>query len=83
MSSSHKSEFKHSNCEIDDNVLAYLSQELNIPLATHDKELAKRVRKPFIVSEDMLRLMKYTSMTLLQHNSKWQLIPNAGRARAS
>ena len=74
-STTSASPYKHTNCEIDDNVLAYLSRELDIPLATHDKELGRRVRTHITFSKDMLRLMKYTTMTLLmrdRQDRKWK-----------
>ena len=75
-SSASASPYKHSNCEIDDNVLAYLSRALDITLATHDKELGRRVKSHGdVFTKDMLRLMKYTTMTLLRRDDsdvKWR-----------
>jgi hypothetical protein len=61
------SSFEHSNCEIDDNVLAHLSMASGIPLATHDKRLGRSVREsaPLVLSRQMTRLMRHTSVTLL------------------
>ena len=73
------SPFDHSNCEIDDNVLAHLSMASGIPLATHDKKLGRDVRKsaPLVVSRQMYRLMKHTGVTLLvrdRADKRWRKV---------
>ena len=71
VTASHASSFEHANCEIDDDVLAFLAFELDLPVLTNDRSLGRQVERsrPPVISADMGRLMKYTHLTLLRRDA--------------
>lgn len=64
------SEFRHSHCEVDDDVILFLALQRDLTVVTNDRALGRRVAndRTFALDTNMADLMKHTHLTLLQRD---------------
>ena len=64
------SDFRHSNCEVDDQVILFLALQRDLTVVTNDRALGRRVAadRAFTLTKDMADLMKHTHLTMLRRD---------------